>query len=243
MTQKVFPSDFIHQLTTFFANPLAEIYKSNPIFLKRGWHPRVIAVGTIPVQLLNPARVVVCTISNTSASISGLLPPIESSWNAPVVANASGNNQANFLDIFSYLYLTLFLSVTAVTGSWSFFLQEQNPTSGLWADTGLLWTGVNAVEQLAFPVQTRWGHRQAVRWVMDAAGQITFQLSYNAKSYIGGSLTGVNQTLYMGPTPDVSINTGFELQGGDSLTLICDENTQIWGVAQTNIQVDVLEWF
>lgn len=217
--------------------------RRNILFLPRGWIPRVVQITTIPTLIIEGPFVRPISILNSNPSSSGSVASIESAWESRVGVNASGNNQANFLSLSNYLYMHLFCSVTAVTGSWTFYSQARNLATGNWADCEKLWTGVDAPEELysidsAFAVPTT----RALRWTMDSAGAISFSLAYSLKEFTGGSPGGLSQACFLGPNDGVSPISGYPLRGGDSLSFILDEHAQIWGVAQTLISINVFEF-
>jgi hypothetical protein len=220
-----------------------ESHTKNILFISRGFVTKIVAVGTIPVLIVDSRSIRSYTIINPSGSVSGNQPSLVDAWGGPIVANASGNNQATPLDIANYLYLQLFCNVIAVTGSWTFYAQSQNPGSGNYADCAKLWTAVDAIGELfsdqeSLPVPTT----RAIRWVADAPGVITFQLGYTAKEFLGGTATGLSQTLYIGSNGDISTVSGYPVHEGDSFSFIADENIQIWGVALTPITINVFEF-
>jgi hypothetical protein len=182
--------------------------------------------------LVNPSSSVGTTISGTllaSASRSG-----------------SGNTQASSIGVANYMNMHLFLDIT-VSGGGTIVIntQAKDPLSGAWANTqndifsspsavGTYYAGIGSLG-----VATDF----AISWSV-SAGSSTFSLGYVLKDGIMGSSTGLSRTIYLGANSGIisgSNSPGFPLLEGDRWAIFVKENTEIWAIAQTALNLNIIE--
>jgi len=166
-----------------------------------------------------------------------------------LVASASrttnDNTQASPLGVANYRDLHLFLDVTAVAGTTptlNIYSQSQDPTSLNWADTQLLYADIDATGTFyANPGSLGLSTDFALRWEIAGVGaDFTFSIGYVLKEGLPGTGAGVGKTLYLGNS-GVTVNSGFPLLEGQSRSFYVKENTELWAIANTSLDLRIFE--
>jgi len=217
---------------------MARGYLGNAIYISRTFQGRVVTVGTTPTQIISAGYSNAYILLNPSESIG--LTTYGTHYSGTETGN--GNSQATPLGVANYKNLHLWLYITAITGTWTFYAQAKDPTSGTWADVQALFVGVTATgTSYAYVADLGIGTDFAIRWTEDVAGSITFQMNYALKDGVGGDSSGVSQTVYLGSTDGVTTISGFPLLEGNSIPLVLGENVDIWGVAEASVGIRVFD--
>jgi len=221
------------------------------VYLTRNFLGRVVNVGIIPTLIHDTARPQNIMITNPSPSgISGGLLAATGLVTQQVAVVGAGNSQAAPLGVANYLNMHLCLNITAIAATWSFWNQVQDPVTLNWTDSGPLainvtpaivagWTNATLY---GFLGQLGVGTNYALRWTLDAgAGALSFTLSYILKQGMIGSPLGISQVIWIGSNRGVQVASGYPLLEGSEKVFQVEENTQIWGIAQTTVAIRVFE--
>ncbi len=232
------------------ANQPFPIPSLNVVYLRRNFLGRVVNVGITPTLIHHAIYPQNLMIQNPNVGVGGGgLPTASGLHTSQVGANAAGNTQAASLGVANYLNMELFLRITAITGTWSFYNQDLDPGSLLWADSQVLAGSVNAAMVATWTNSIFYanlgtfgvGSQYAVRWNPDAAGAITFTLGYVLKSSLVGSSLGASQTVYIGSNNGVSITSGYPIPGNWEKVFQVGEGIEVWGIAAVATNINVLE--
>lgn len=211
--------------------------------ITRGILGRPITIGTTPVRviqsqfpkgyiILNPATLLGFTSTGT------LL--------ASAARTSNGNTQASSLGVANFRDMHLFLNISAVSGTLptlTITSQALDPVSSNWADTNVLWdslnsTGTSYVNIAGLGLASDF----ALKWVIggSATPTFTFSIGYVVKDGLPGTAAGVNKTVYLGER-DVTTTAGFPLLEGQSRSFVVTENTELWAVASSSLELRVFE--
>lgn len=209
-------------------------YLGNGIYVGRGLLGYPVTVGTTPVKIIDSPYAWPYMVLNplTSLGITGFYTGFSG------IANAAGNSQSSSIGVTGYMGAHLYLTVTAITGTWNFTAQSIDPINLNWVDTQNLWTGVNAATiQYAFVGNQGIVTDIAFGWVPTAPGSITFSIVVVLKGGPGGA-EGVANAVFIG-NESVTTVAGFPILPGTKETFIMSENMTLWGVATTNTTIRV----
>jgi len=134
------------------------------------------------------------------------------------------------------------LIITAIAGTYDFYLQVRDPQTNTWIDAQVIYAAMAAtgsfyalVGGFGVPVDI------AVRWDMTAAGAMTFSLGYTLKEGTAGSGSGLSQTIYIGPDRDVNVTCGYPIMEGAQQTFIVGDNTDVWGIAEVETPIRIFQ--
>lgn len=206
--------------------------------LGRGYSAQVITVGVTPtliyrssqprgIMLLNPAR------------SAGLTKPLTL---LPLAARAvgAGDTTATPTGVGNYRTLALFLNVTVNGGGGTLQIDAltKDPLSGLWATSqsnvfgGLAAVGTYYVQLGALGVDSNF----ALAWTVGVAA-ITFSVSGVEKDGLPGSSSGLDQTVYIGATSGINTTSGFPILEGAKEKFFIREETDVFGVAATPVNI------
>lgn len=210
--------------------------------LDRGLIGRSITIGTTPIRIIQSQFLRGYIIMNPSLIVGGTA---VGTLVASASRTAAGNTQATPLGVANYRDLHLFLNVTAVAGATptlNIYSQSQDPVSLNWADTQLLYTDIAATgTYYANPGSLGLSTDFALRWEIAGVGaDFTFSIGYVLKEGLPGTGAGVGKTLYLGNS-GVTVNSGFPLLEGQSRSFFLRENTELWAVANTSLDLRVFE--
>jgi len=235
---------FRQGMSTYASDAIRHLsYLDSVHLMEKGFNTSRFSVTTTPQRvilatqpkayiLINPASSVGTTVSGTvlaSASRSG-----------------SGNTQATSIGVANYMNMHLYLDIS-VSGGGTIVIntQTKDPVSGLWANSqndifssptavGTYYAGIGSLG-----IATDF----AISWVV-SAGSSTFSLGYVLKDGIMGSSTGLARTIYLGANSGLtsgSNSPGFPLMEGDRWGIFVKENTEIWCIAQTTLNLNIIE--
>lgn len=206
------------------------------IYIGRGFQGRIVNVGTSPTLIqasqytwpyliLNPSRSVGLT---TFGDIANLTTAV------------AGNSQSSPVGVANYLSARFFLEVYANAGTWDFYAQTMNPMTSTWIDSQVLFGSVAGIGNFYASLGGFGSDTDlAVRWVPTVAGDITFRLSYILKEGTIGSGSGVAQTVYVGSDNSVKVGFGFPILEGEHFNFLLEENVELWGIAETDVELRV----
>lgn len=210
--------------------------------LERGYGTRQFAVGaaasriyasTQPrgIVLLNPSR-------SAGLTSSGTLLPLAA------YGVGTGNTKATPLGVGNYRSLAAFLDVTVNGGGGTLIVDAytQDPLSGHWALAQKdIFAGQAAVGTY-YALLGGLGVDQnfAIVYTVAVAG-ITFSVSYIEKDGLPGSTSGLDRTIYIGPSSAVNTVSGRPILEGQSEKFFVKEYTEIWAVSVTPVNVRILE--
>jgi hypothetical protein len=209
-------------------------YPGYAIWVSRGLIGRVATVGTTPVLLVREPYTTPTLILNPSQSV-GLTTTV-TGWSG-VAAN--GQLTPSF-GVAGFENVHLHLNVTAIGGadSWDIYAQTYDSISGQWMDSQVVFAAVTAVGRTysyagAFGVATDMRFRFA-----QTAGVANIACSIGAtlKLGAGGSSSGLAQVVYLGGA-GVTTVSGYPILEGQSQVFVTGENVELWGVANTNINI------
>lgn len=226
-------------------NALGDMDKLDGIPVTKAFTGITVEIGTNPVRiiapetqrpylLLNPA------IETTGQTASDTISAVGTSISAD--ANTADINVAGVEDVH------IFFNPTAISGSWSVFLQAKDPVTGGYADTQKLFDTDDAeivagggpyyayVGSLGIPGTTRF------RFVEDAAGTLVYSLGIVRKKNVGqlDISAGVPLTIYLGNS-GVTTVSGYPLLEGEERFFIIDQNVELYGVAQATVSLKLFQ--
>lgn len=214
-------------------------YVMNTLILTRAPKTVTLSIGTTPTLILTPPHNWPYLLSNPGLSI-GLTNSIIL---ASGTAIASGNTQLTPIGVSNYLEAHWHLTVTAVTGTWDFIQQSEDPATLAWADNQTIFSAVGATgTTYAFTGQLGLASDLAIRWIQNTpATSIDFSLTVTLKEGVGGGPTGLAKTIFIGGN-DVNISNGLPILEGQDRILLLGPDLQIYAIsaAATTIQVFVL---
>lgn len=208
------------------------------IYIGRGFQGRAVTITTTPTLIQISQFTWPYLILNPSASI-GL-----TSYGTIYTGNiaAAGNSQATPIGVANYLNAHYFLNVTAAAGgaSYDFIQQAYDPVTGAWFDVQTVFAAVAAVGNYYANVATLGtAINMAFRWAVVAAGTLTCTLSYVLKDGVGGTSSGLVQTVYLGSSNAVNTTSGFPILEGERYTFLLEEGVELWGVAAADVTIRV----
>ena len=207
--------------------------------IERGLIARVVSVPTTPVLVadaqflrgyifLNPATSAGLTTAGT------LLPS----------ALRSVDGTSSSLGVANYLSQHFFLDVTASTGAGTLDIIQQalDPTSLTFCDVQTVATITAPATGCVygFAEQFGVGTDMRVRFTISGGSTFTFSVGFVLKNGLAGTSTGVNQTIFLGSS-GVTTETGFPLLEGDKEKFFLRENTQLFAVASSTLDLRVFE--
>lgn len=206
--------------------------------IDRGLIGRSVTVGTDPVRIIQATYPRAYIIMNPSLIVGGTA---VGTIAASALRAVDGNSQADAIGVANYRDLHLFLDVTATAaGTLDVYAQALDPVSLNWADTQLLYSGIATTGTFyANPGSLGLATDLALRWVI-TGGSLTFSIGYVLKEGLPGTGAGVGKTLYIGNS-GVSVEAGFPLLEGQSRAFFMKENTELWAVANTSLDLRVFE--
>ena len=210
--------------------------------ITRGVVGRTVSVSTTATQIiqsqfpkgyiiLNPATLLGFTSTGTIL--------------ASAARTASGNTQSTSLGVANFRDMHLFLDITAVSGTsptLEIVSQAKDPVSGNWAGVNTIWSGLNSA-QTAYANIAGLGLASdfAISWVIGGTTpSFTFSLGYVVKDGLPGTAAGVNKTVYLGDR-GVTTTSGFPLLEGQSRSFVVTENTDLWAVASSSLELRIFE--
>ena len=210
--------------------------------ITRGVVGRTVSVSTTATQIiqsqfpkgyiiLNPATLLGFTSTGTIL--------------ASAARTASGNTQSTSLGVANFRDMHLFLDITAVSGTsptLEIVSQAKDPVSGNWAGVNTIWSGLNSA-QTAYANIAGLGLASdfAISWVVGGTTpSFTFSLGYVVKDGLPGTAAGVNKTVYLGDR-GVTTTSGFPLLEGQSRSFVVTENTDLWAVASSSLELRIFE--
>ena len=210
--------------------------------ITRGVVGRTVSVSTTATQIiqsqfpkgyiiLNPATLLGFTSTGTIL--------------ASAARTASGNTQSTSLGVANFRDMHLFLDITAVSGTsptLELVSQAKDPVSGNWAGVNTIWSGLNSA-QTAYANIAGLGLASdfAISWVIGGTTpSFTFSLGYVVKDGLPGTAAGVNKTVYLGDR-GVTTTSGFPLLEGQSRSFVVTENTDLWAVASSSLELRIFE--
>ena len=210
--------------------------------ITRGVVGRTVSVSTTATQIiqsqfpkgyiiLNPATLLGFTSTGTIL--------------ASAARTASGNTQSTSLGVANFRDMHLFLNITAVSGTsptLEIVSQAKDPVSGNWAGVNTIWSGLNST-QTAYANIAGLGLASdfAISWVIGGTTpSFTFSLGYVVKDGLPGTAAGVNKTVYLGDR-GVTTTSGFPLLEGQSRSFVVTENTDLWAVASSSLELRIFE--
>lgn len=210
--------------------------------LDRGLIGRSVTIGTTPTRIIQSQFLRSYIIMNPSLIVGGTA---VGTLLASALQSANGNTQADSLGVANYRDLHLFLNITAVTGSsptLDIYAQALDPVSLNWADTQLLYSGISATgTHYANPGSLGLSTDFAIRWELGGTTpNFTFSVGYVLKEGLPGTGAGVGKTLFLGNS-GVTVESGFPLLEGQSRPFYLKENTELWAVANTSLDLRVFE--
>ena len=213
--------------------------------ITRGMIGRPVTIGATAVRIiqsqfpkgyiiLNPATLLGFTSTGT------LL--------ASAARTTSGNTQASSLGVANFRDMHMFLNISAVSvtaPTLKIYSQAKDPVSGNWADVSLLWdlSESTAIAQTAYAQIAGLGLASdfALRWeITGTTPSFTFSIGYVVKDGLPGTAAGVNKTVYLGDR-GVTTTSGFPLLEGQSRSFVVNENTELWAVADSSLELRIFE--
>lgn len=208
--------------------------------IDRGLIGRSVTVGTSPTRIIQSTYPRAYIIMNPSLIVGGTAVGALVDSAARVTDDSS-----DFIGVANYRDMHLFLDVTAVSGTTptlDIYAQALDPVTLNWADTQLLYSGIAATgTYYSNPGSLGLGTDFRVRWVLGGTTpNFTFSVGYVLKEGLPGTGAGVGKTLYIGNS-GVSVSAGFPLLEGQSRSFFMKENTELWAVANTSLDLRVFE--
>lgn len=205
--------------------------------LDRGLIGRSVTIGTTPTRIIQSQFLRGYIVMNPSLIVGGTA---VGTLLASTTTSVAGNTQSDPLGVANYRDLHLFLDVTSATGTLDIYAQALDPVTLNWADTQLLYSGIAATgTYYANPGSLGLATDLALRWEI-TGGPFTFSIGYALKEGLPGTGAGVGKTLYLGNS-GVTIESGFPLLEGQSRPFYLKENTELWAVANTSLDLRVFE--
>lgn len=211
-------------------NAIAGIYR-----VTRGLTPRLITVGTTPVQVVDGRQARGYIFLNTSTGSGGAGNDSGAILNSAVyAANDSGNTQANALGVASFTTLSLFLNVSANAAGTTIEIdaQTQDPVSLNWATSQLDVFGSPTATGTFYASLGQLGidNSFAITYTVGAAGGATWSLGYVIKGGGFGS-SGIANSIYLGASPNVVSTAGYPLLEGERLVQYLEAQVEVWAVS------------
>lgn len=214
---------------------------SSTVAIERGLIARLISVPTTPVLIadaqflrgyifLNPATTVGLTAASTLLAS----------------ATFTGGEVSASLGVANFLSQHFMLNVTAVTGvgTLEIFAQTLDPTTLTFIDVpGPLFSVASAdvpIGVYATPAEFGVATDMRVRVVVTGATDFTLSLGTVLKNGLAGTSSGVNQTIFIG-SAGVTTTTGFPILEGQSERFYLRENTKLFAVADSTLELRVFE--
>ena len=232
-------NDYVEQLRKR-AGESGAFFTSSPS-ITRSTIGRIIQVTTQPVLLYRSNQPSVVLITNPTTSLG--FSPAGSLIATGTTISSDGNTQNTVIGVANYNSAQFVLSVTAISGKpiVDFYVQAQDPISLLWVDTQIAFSSIGNTGRYyanigGFGLTTR----LAVRWNFLIAGNLTLGLSYILKDGVGGTSVGTSQTVYLG-SDGVTIDSGYPLLENKEKIFEFSDRGDLYGVAETNVNIRVLE--
>lgn len=214
---------------------------ASTLVLDRGLIGRRITVGVTPTRIIQAQFLRGYIVMNPSLIVGGTA---AGEIKASSLESTAGNTQADPLGVANYRDLHLFLDVTAVTGATptlDIYAQALDPVTLKWADTQLLYSGISTTGTFyANPGSLGLATDFAIRWEIAAASSFTFSVNFALKEGLPGTGAGVGKTLFLGNS-GVTVESGFPLLEGQSRPFFLKDNTELWAVANTSLDLSVFE--
>lgn len=231
-----YPNNLNDQLLSQIADDAHILAATN--VLDKGLLATVVTVTTEPTLLirsqylrgyiiLNPATIVGTTSTGTVL--------------ASASRSSTGNTQADVLSVANYRDLHLFLDVTAVPGAGAtldIFSQALDPLSAKWADIQNIFPAITATGTYYANVGSLGLTTDfAIRWSI-SSGNFTFSIGFVLKEGLPGTSNGLSNTVYLGNS-GVTTTAGFPLLEGQSRGWYLRENTELWAIAGSTLELRV----
>lgn len=199
------------------------------VALERGFNSRQIAVGTNPVQVVDGRFLRGYIFLNPTPS-TGLTTTGTLKSSGTHASGASGNTQATPLGVANYRNVTIFVRITAGTGTVAIDTQSQDPIGGDWATVTpnfMVVSGVGTYHGFVgnLGVDTDF----AVAWSVTGGAGTTFEINFVAKDGLPGSGAGVANTIFLGGE-NVNSTNGYPLREGDKLEKFFRPNATLYAV-------------
>ena len=207
--------------------------------IDRGLIGRSVTVGVTPTKIITADYPRAYRIVNPSLIVGGTA---VGTLLASGTRTTAGNTQADSIGVANYRDLHLFLDVTAVSGATpllDIYAQAIDPVTLNWADTQLLYSGISATGTFyANPGSLGLSTDFAIRW--EITDSLTFSVGYVLKEGLPGTGAGVGKTIFLGNS-GVTVEAGFPLLEGQSIPFFLRENTELYAVANTPLDLRIFE--
>lgn len=211
--------------------------------LSKGFSTRRAAITTTPSRIILSTQPKAYIIINPSLSV-GI------TTTGTILASASrsgsGNTQASSLGVANYMNMHLFLDIS-VSGGGTIVIntQARDPLSGNWCNTqNDIFSSPSAVGTYYAGIGTLGVTTDfAISWSV-SAGSSTFSIGYVLKDGISGDGSGLSRVVYIGSNSGIisgSNSPGFPLLEGDRWPIFVKENTELWAVAATSLNLNIIE--
>ena len=233
-------NDYVEQLRRKAGSEVGSFSAASPS-ITRNTIGRIIQVTTQPVLLYRSNQPSVILITNPTTSLG--FSPAGSLVADNTIISDDGNTQNTVVGVANYNAAQLILNVSAISGRpiVDFYAQAQDPVSLLWVDTQMVFSSVVSIGRYyanigGFGLTTR----LAIRWDFLISGNMTIGLSYILKDGVGGTSVGTSQTVYIG-SDGVTIDSGYPLLENKEKIFEFSDRGDLYGVAETNVNVRILE--
>ena len=228
-------TNFAKQLATFSATQV----------LRKTMTPRVVSVGTTPVKVIDVKGatkgylIINKSSESNQVASSGILVP---SLNYP----SSTSSDGSFVGVSNFLNLHLYLDITNTTGAgrMDWYLRSRMPQGGfidaqlVFPDTDIL--GVVG-SYYAYVGQNGVATDISMRWQLLSGTSVEFSVGYVLKEGLPGSASGTSRTIYLGGNNGVTTVSGFPLIEGQSWAMYMEQNSELWAVAETTVNLNIFE--
>lgn len=203
-----------------------------------GFTSRVVAIGTTPTLIVSATRDRAYTIINPTPAVG--LTTTATFFNSAI--SVAGNSQLVPVGVSNYDTMHFFASVTNAVGlTLNLIYQVQSPINGNWIDVqDIVPAGITSNGDIyaglgSFGIVTGF----AVRWTI--VGSCKLSMGYALKGGLGGSSQGSINTVFLG-NRGVNSTTGFPLLEGLSRDYSFLENAEMYGIANQNVNINVVEY-
>ena len=199
---------------------------------------RSVVIGTTPTLIILSPEPRACTIINPTPAVG--LTTTATFFSSAI--SSAGNSQVSPVGVSNYDSMHFFASVTNASGLiLNLITQVQSPVTDNWIDVqdlvpaGITTNGDIYVALANFGIVTQF----AVRWTI--TGSCTLSLGYALKGGLGGSSQGSVNTVFLGNV-GVSLNAGYPLLEGQYRDYNFLENAGMYGIAEQNVTISVVEY-
>lgn len=221
------------------ANALANQYLSYTVPLSRNNQGNSHAVTTSASLLLKESYSRPVLVLNTVFQLgqgTGV-GTAATAWAGTAIAAIT--TQATPISVAAYNLMHLFLTITAIAGTWDIYTQAKDAITGNWYDSQKVYDGLTATGHSGYACLGPVGIAEYLAFRFDpvAAGSLTATLSYLIKDSTGTGLVESIGVCYCGTGSSVNPISGYPILAGKDRVFLLEEGTELWAISDQSITV------